>query len=83
MLSPLDLLHCLHSGPRFRQSRPQKLPHNPSTQCSVVRSGSLEQAGDLVVAVMQQLMDFATCYLEKSKFSSDEKLSWLCVEYKD
>ncbi|KAJ0075038.1 hypothetical protein Patl1_35239 [Pistacia atlantica] len=32
-LSPLDFLHCL-------RSRPQKLPRNASTQCSVVRSGS-------------------------------------------
>ncbi|KAJ0099623.1 hypothetical protein Patl1_21605 [Pistacia atlantica] len=36
------------------------------------RSLSVEQAGHLVVAVVQQLLDFAICYLEKSEFSTDD-----------
>ncbi|KAK1552121.1 hypothetical protein Q3G72_010712 [Acer saccharum] len=32
----------------------------------------MEQAEPIIIAVVQQLLGFALCYLEKSKFHSDD-----------
>lgn len=32
----------------------------------------MEQSDPIVVAVVQQLLEFAVCYLERSEFSSDD-----------
>ncbi|KAJ9147476.1 hypothetical protein P3X46_029633 [Hevea brasiliensis] len=39
---------------------------------SASRSLSVEQAEPIVIAVVQQLLEFAVCYLERSDFSSDD-----------
>ncbi|KAL5739314.1 hypothetical protein ACOSQ2_028494 [Xanthoceras sorbifolium] len=39
---------------------------------SASRSLTVEQAEPIIIAVTQQLLEFALCYLEKSKFDSDD-----------
>ncbi|KAK0584015.1 hypothetical protein LWI29_006535 [Acer saccharum] len=39
---------------------------------SASRSLTAEQAEPIIIAVVQQLLEFALCYLEKSKFHSDD-----------
>lgn len=46
--------------------------------CVCVCAWTVEQAGPLVIAGVQQLLDFAICYLEKSEFSSDDFSVQVC-----
>lgn len=44
----------------------------------LVIAWTVEQAGAIIVAVRQQLLEFAVCYLEKSEFNSDDFSLQVC-----
>lgn len=43
---------------------------------------TVEQAEPMVIAVVQQLLEFAVCYLERSDFSTDDLSIQVCAACK-
>lgn len=46
--------------------------------CFVAIAWIVEQAGPVIVAVMQELLEFAVCYLERSEFDNDDFSVQVC-----